>query len=111
MRNTDWMRDLFGQMAHYGTHPMNLTREEVCIPEDIIPVCICTYIRLFGAPVNVFSHDQYNCRADESKASHMHMLPVECLIPEVFSIKGSAASAAGKYCCPRAPCVPAGPAS
>ena len=29
MRNTDWMRDLFGQMAHYGTHPMNLTREEV----------------------------------------------------------------------------------
>lgn len=33
MRNTDWMRDLFGQMAHYGTHPMNMTREEVCMPE------------------------------------------------------------------------------
>ena len=36
MRNTDWMRDLFGQMGHYGTHPMNLSREEVCSPEDAI---------------------------------------------------------------------------
>ena len=31
MRNTDWMRDLIQQMAHYGTHPMNMTREEVSI--------------------------------------------------------------------------------
>ena len=38
MRNTDWMRDLFGQMAHYGTHPMNMTREEVCIPQAPISV-------------------------------------------------------------------------
>ncbi len=30
MRNTDWMRDLIQQMTHYGTHPMNMTREEVC---------------------------------------------------------------------------------
>ena len=45
MRNTDWMRDLFGQMAHYGTHPMNLTREEVCILEDITPVCKHTSIK------------------------------------------------------------------
>ena len=29
MRNTDWMRDLIQQMTHYGTHPMNMTREEV----------------------------------------------------------------------------------
>ena len=29
MRNTDWMKDVIQQMAHYGTHPMNLTREEV----------------------------------------------------------------------------------
>ncbi len=29
MRNTDWMRDLFNQMARYGTHPMDYAMEEV----------------------------------------------------------------------------------
>lgn len=29
MRNTDWMRELFTQMAAYGTHPMDYAMEEV----------------------------------------------------------------------------------
>ena len=29
MRNTDWMRELFNQMARYGTHPMDYAMEEV----------------------------------------------------------------------------------
>lgn len=36
MRNTDWMKDVISQMAHYGTHPMNLTNEEVCILEGLL---------------------------------------------------------------------------
>ena len=29
MRNTDWMKGVIQQMTHYGTQPMNITREEV----------------------------------------------------------------------------------
>ena len=29
LRNTDWNRDLFAQMAAYGTTPMNVTKEAV----------------------------------------------------------------------------------
>ncbi len=29
LRNTDWNRDLFAQMAAYGTTPMDIAKEEV----------------------------------------------------------------------------------
>ena len=70
MRNTDWMRDLFNQMARYGTHPMDYAMEEVRAWPCCTNPCTAALMRV-AQPCAHLQTGTASCACQRSLATHL----------------------------------------